>query len=334
MKKISPPYKTHVYRIKPTDFSSKVDVAACYIQSDIHLLLLHRAKGKPQEHTWGVPAGKIEHKETPRQAVIREVLEETGICLDDESLEDIGPLYIRYPHIDFTYHMFKQKLNQRPKICLSDEHQDHCWWAIDETLDLPFISGGKEALHHFLALRMLPELPNKEFYFVRHGETDVNPNPFLKRVDYDLPLNKRGTQQAIAACQTLSRLPIKAIRSSPIQRATQTRDIILQSLDVQHSTDDRLGECKANVWTKMVRFEGGANSEACTSVQNFLLRSLSGVCNALQEEEPTLIVAHGGIHWAICYHLAIQDHPWIIENCKVVHFQPMSEGRWKANVIA
>ena len=35
---------------------------------------------------------------------------------------------------------------------------------------------------------MLPALPNKEFYFVRDGETDVNSNLHIN----DLPLNERG----------------------------------------------------------------------------------------------------------------------------------------------
>lgn len=330
---ILPPYQAEVYRIKPAGFSSKLDVAACYIQVGNHYLFLHRAKDSFQPFTWGLPAGKFEAGETPHQAVVREVREEIGISLKQEELRYIAPLYVRYPHLDFTYHAFLHKCVERPRVQLSHEHTDYRWLKPEEVLSLPLISGGKETLHHILALAECPLLQPKDFYFIRHGETEVNAEASVKRVDYDLPLNNRGVQQAIAARQVVARLPLDKIRCSPIQRATQTRDIILSDLSLPHSEDDCLSECKAETWTKMVQLEQGSGYEACSSVQSFLSRTGRGLKAALEEEGTPLLVAHGGIHWVICYYLGVEDHPWKIGNCQVVYFQPTLTGGWKASVI-
>jgi 8-oxo-dGTP pyrophosphatase MutT (NUDIX family) len=153
--------QTKVYRVRPKDFVPQIEVAACYVRVGEKYLLLHRSKGKPQEFTWGVPAGKLEKGETSGQAVIREVEEETGISLDRDSLRAARTLFIRYPDFDFVYHMFGQELPEQPTVCLSDEHQDYSWLPIDEVLSLPLMAGAGEALQEFLhsPLVELPKLP-------------------------------------------------------------------------------------------------------------------------------------------------------------------------------
>ena len=311
-----------------------MEVASCYIHFNHHYLFLLKAKGGSQELTWGLPAGKLEKGEKPRQAVIREIKEETGITLTDSHLTKVTTLYIRYPHIDFIYHMFTQQFTQQPPVHLSSEHQDYCWKTIPEALNLPLISAGKESLQQLLALNQYPPLPKKGFYFIRHGETNVNADPNIKRVDYDLPLNIRGKQQAAIARDITSKLPIKNIRFSPIQRAKETKDILASTVKANYIEDSRLGECKANTWTEMVKLEDNNDHTVCSSVQEFLLRVLQGVHAAFKEDGPTLIVAHGSIHWAICYHMMVENHPWKIGNCKIVHFEPTEENQWKATIIS
>lgn len=160
---INTPYKAQVYRIRPKDFSPQLHVVACHILCKSRYLLLHRSAGKPQEHIWGIPAGKVEAGESFRDAVIREVREETGIGLDNHCLREIGTLYVRYPHIDFIYHMFLQELQKIPLLHLSDEHQDYRWVEMDEIFHFPLISGGREALNHFLALEHSVKVPRKSF---------------------------------------------------------------------------------------------------------------------------------------------------------------------------
>ena len=139
------PYETQVFRFKPSDFLNNAHVAACYIRYDNKYLLLHRAVGKAQELTWGVPAGKVEAGESSREAVVRETLEETGIRLNNNTLRDLGILYIRYPHVDFTYHMFAQDFTCEPAVILSDEHHAYAWVSMCDLDKLPLISGAREA---------------------------------------------------------------------------------------------------------------------------------------------------------------------------------------------
>ena len=46
-----------------------------------------------------------------------------------------------------------------------------------------------------------------------------------------------------------------------------------------------------------------------------------------------LIVAHGGVHWAACCIMDIDQHDWIIDNCIVTHFSLKENGRWMARKL-
>ena len=66
-----------------------------------------------------------------------------------------------------------------------------------------------------------------ELILVRHGETAYNrADVFRGRVD--LPLNKRGVQQAGAAADYLSEHDFEAFHCSPLQRAVQTARAIAE----------------------------------------------------------------------------------------------------------
>jgi ADP-ribose pyrophosphatase YjhB (NUDIX family) len=58
------------------------------IECNGKLLLLQRTKA-PFEGCWNLPAGYVESDESPPQAVIREVNEETGLVVEVEELIDV-----------------------------------------------------------------------------------------------------------------------------------------------------------------------------------------------------------------------------------------------------
>ncbi|MCO6439075.1 MAG: NUDIX domain-containing protein [Phycisphaerae bacterium] len=47
-----------------------------------HVLMIRRAEGIPRGGRWCFPGGHVERNETPRQAVVREFLEELGLVVE------------------------------------------------------------------------------------------------------------------------------------------------------------------------------------------------------------------------------------------------------------
>lgn len=134
----------------PDDFHPTLDVAGCYCEHAGKLLFLKRAPKKPRPDTWCIPGGKLEVGETPLMAAIRETDEEIGVSLDEKGLEDVGTVYIRLPHVDFTFYRFRTVLKTRPKLTLAlDEHVEAKWVTLEEALQLPLMPGGVEALLHY-----------------------------------------------------------------------------------------------------------------------------------------------------------------------------------------
>ena len=138
---------TQVFEKPPADFRPRVEIAACYLEVDHHLLLLQRMREKSEPGLWGVPAGKMEPGETPLHGGIRELFEETGIAVTH--LIDLGKLYMRKPGLDYVYHCFKVPMDRRPEVHLSDEHLQYRWVTWQEIKTLPLMTGALEALKYY-----------------------------------------------------------------------------------------------------------------------------------------------------------------------------------------
>ena len=77
------------------------EVCVCYIvretgQGGYEVLLGEKKKGLGLGKTVG-PGGKLEPGETPAQAVVREVLEESGLLLREEDLVPLGRIRYEFP---------------------------------------------------------------------------------------------------------------------------------------------------------------------------------------------------------------------------------------------
>jgi 8-oxo-dGTP diphosphatase len=142
--------KHSVFVEAPADFSPRVEAAGCYCEFGDKILFLKRHSTRPQGDTWGVPGGKLEKGESPRSAVIREVQEEVGIEIDGAGLKEVGRLYIRLPEADYVFHLFRNRFESCPEMTLAlEEHQEARWVTFSEALQLPLITGGKEALEYY-----------------------------------------------------------------------------------------------------------------------------------------------------------------------------------------
>lgn len=175
----------------------------------------------------------------------------------------------------------------------------------------------------------------KEFYFVRHGQTNHNLLEGKHKGDHpgDIPLNETGRTQAKLIQPTISTLPIKTVCSSPLKRAQETKEIITSNLQVNHHEIYDLGECSAQTWKEMAQFGMYSPLPTGGAARQFIERVRNGINQALSLPSPSLIVAHGGVHWAICCLIGINEHEWAINNCVPVHFSVETNENWIAKKL-
>lgn len=175
----------------------------------------------------------------------------------------------------------------------------------------------------------------KEFYFVRHGQTDHNALPGKDKGDHpaDTPLNQIGRDQAIKIKPIINRLPVQIICHSSMRRVLETKNLIASDLPIPHFELNDLGECSAKIWNEMSRLGMYSPIPSEGEARHFFERVSKGLNEALLLPGTPLIVAHGGVHWAICSLLNIANHPWTLENCGIVHFSIDGSGSWTAKKI-
>lgn len=129
-----------LYTTKPKNFNPRFTVVSCFVEYQDKILLLHRQDYKPEGNTWGVPAGKMNGGENPEYAVLREISEETGLELKDESISHFKELFVRYEDYDFVYHIFNTKVNKEPRVKINrKEHKAYKWVKPKDALKMDLI---------------------------------------------------------------------------------------------------------------------------------------------------------------------------------------------------
>lgn len=179
-------------------------------------------------------------------------------------------------------------------------------------------------------------LLKKEFFFIRHGQTDhnISKDPFKGDHLASFPLNETGKAQAKAIEPFIASLPIKKICFSPMQRALETKEIICSQLKAEHHVIEDLKECSSKIWKEMSRLGMYCPLPIEGEVRSFMDRVAQGVNQALSlPGSSPLIVAHGGTHWALCCLMELKNHEWSLPNCGIVHFSVGKEGTWIAKKL-
>lgn len=90
-----------------------------------HLLLTRRAKGKSFAGTWENSGGAAKAGETSRQAITRELFEETGIQAKEEEFELLGSERDRCTFYDF--YCLKRQVKLKDIVLLPGETDDVMW---------------------------------------------------------------------------------------------------------------------------------------------------------------------------------------------------------------
>lgn len=128
-------------------FVPTVQVVSCFIQKGHQILVLQRARKDQQHNLWGIPGGKLKKAESPVDGLIRELHEETGLCLSAEAFTLLGTTLSKTP-CDGQYGLYIYFAvvpeNTGIKIDFS-EHYAYRWVSIEEFLQLPLLTAQGEA---------------------------------------------------------------------------------------------------------------------------------------------------------------------------------------------
>lgn len=90
---------------------------------------------------WGFPGGSIDEGEEAVDTARREVLEETGIELDE--LRETGMHEVHMPHGSVYLRSFASEVPGTPEVTLRpDEHIDYRWFDLSELAQTPSVVWG------------------------------------------------------------------------------------------------------------------------------------------------------------------------------------------------
>jgi 8-oxo-dGTP pyrophosphatase MutT (NUDIX family) len=133
----------------------KIEGVFAFLEHHGNILLLYRSRGS-WTNMYGMPGGHIDTGESPRQALIREVEEETGYDASSDKIEDLGLHQYTTDEggkFHLTLHIFKILVPKQFEVELNqDEHSGYIWGTpqdLHERTDLvPTLHDLLEKIYH------------------------------------------------------------------------------------------------------------------------------------------------------------------------------------------
>lgn len=126
---------------------------------DREVLLTRMSARTRIEGRWTLPGGGIDHGEDPRDAVRREVVEETGLQVEPVEVIDVHSTHFTGPradglvedyhgiHVIFTAQLLPQSDGVEPHVVEQHGSTDTAVWVrVEEALDLPLLSAARHVL--------------------------------------------------------------------------------------------------------------------------------------------------------------------------------------------
>lgn len=147
---------------------------------------------------------------------------------------------------------------------------------------------------------------------VRHGENDWVKKHRLAGWIEGIHLNENGRQQAAAAADRVSNLPVKALYSSPVLRCRETAEFIATSQNLPLHVLEAVGEVRYGKWEgkkikklakkkewftvqffpSRMKFPGG---EALRQVQARGIEALEALAEQHDEKDIIVVVSHADL---------------------------------------
>ncbi len=129
-------------------FTPKAEIAIVYCNFAGRFLFLRRVAQASDGGCWTAPSGKLEKGETPLEAAVRELQEETGFLLSSEKLLFVGSYCGRKNSFDMRIHIFYTELLAQPEVQLSArEHDRYEWILAGDVLSYPLMYGADECFN-------------------------------------------------------------------------------------------------------------------------------------------------------------------------------------------
>lgn len=176
---------------------------------------------------------------------------------------------------------------------------------------------------------------NNSFYFLHHGQTDWNDQGLLMG-QQDIPLNAQGRQEAIEAGKILAGLPIATLCHSPLARARETAQIVVNQCPCSLFPLDDIRERSWGALEGKLIMDGELSvaeeniPPGAESKEVFEKRVLQGMEKAIQHPEPILFVSHDGVFEIMCKKLGLETP--VLSNTRVAHFFQQL-GKWCVEII-
>lgn len=153
-----------------------------------------------------------------------------------------------------------------------------------------------------------------KIYVLRHGETDWNRQRLLQGRS-NIRLNENGRKLAKETAEGMKDIPFDIVFTSPLDRAKETAEIVLNGRDIPVIEDERIMEISFGVyegkpWRKTEDFEGDANIynffnhpgqyrtvEGGESLEELAERTaefMKDICNRPELQDKTVLVSTHG----------------------------------------
>ena len=171
------------------------------------------------------------------------------------------------------------------------------------------------------------------FVFLRHGATDGNVTKIYQR--FDQPLNELGLGQArTAAAALVAHGGIARILASDMNRAWTTAGICGEALGLAVAREIRLRERWFGdlVGTSSANLDWTHDPPNGDTLKDFIARTRDGLLAALDTDESTLVVAHGGTLYVLAAALGVLLEVEHMHNANPLLFEQLDRA-WRVTPL-